>query len=71
MNDIKAEVLIALIKRTIKFPYPQICKHLVACDLLQILEEAGNPVSQELARAVVRAEDERAVKLLENYARLF
>lgn len=53
-----------MIDRLLTFPFPQICRHNVACTLLDILERHGYPVSTELAGAVVRAEDEIALTLL-------
>jgi hypothetical protein len=37
---------------------------MVACDLLSLLVEYGYPVSNELAGAVVRAEDDVALEIL-------
>ena len=47
-----------------KFPYPTICRHLVAADMLSALEEHGYPVSRRLVKAVVDADDEAALEAL-------
>jgi hypothetical protein len=65
---IPASVLWRAIRVLLNFPYPQICRHSVAADLLSILEEHGVPVSAELASAVVRAEDDEALALLPEQA---
>jgi hypothetical protein len=54
-----------IIKKLIEFPYSQICVHLVACDLLSLLESKGHPVDKELAKALVRAEDDVSLPLIE------
>jgi hypothetical protein len=66
MNEvmIPASKIMAMIAGTIAFPYPKICKHLVAADLLSLLEEHGFPVTTELAGAVVNADDEVALDLI-------
>jgi hypothetical protein len=61
---IPAEVILKQIEWLMKFPYPTICRHLVAANLLSTLEEHGYPVSKELARAVVGADDDAALALL-------
>lgn len=64
MNEIPAFRIWRMIENAIKFPYPQICKHLVAADLLSLLEQYGVVVSEELAKAIVSADDEAALLLL-------
>jgi hypothetical protein len=64
MKDIEPRVLLTMIERLLKFPFPQICRHSVACDLLDQLERHGAPVSQDLAKAIVNADDETALTLL-------
>ena len=59
------DMIKGLIKRLLKFPNPTICRHLVAASLLDILERGGTGVSEELAKAVVGADDELALLLLE------
>lgn len=48
----------------VNFPYPQICRHSVACDLLSLLEETGDIVPDRLAAAVVQAQDLEANSIL-------
>jgi len=64
--DIPQIRILRIIQRLMQFPYPQICRHLVAADLLSLLEEYGMEVSSDLAKAVVGADDENAVRLLED-----
>ena len=52
------------VERLVDYPFPQICRHVVAADFLEKLEELGEPVTAELAGAVVRAEDWDALELL-------
>lgn len=54
-----------LIKHLIEFPYPQICVHSVACDLLSLLEKKGYKINKELARTIVFAEDDISLKIIE------
>jgi hypothetical protein len=68
--SIPLSVLETMIISLISFPYPQICKHLVACDLLSIIEEHGGDVPYELAQAIAQANDERALELLINKTKL-
>ena len=61
------EKIFKMIKQLMKFPYSQICIHVVASNLLSALEESGYPVTDDfkaLAHAVVFAEDEEAIKLI-------
>jgi hypothetical protein len=65
--SIPATQVFRIIKRLVTFPYPQICVHSVAADLLSALEDNGleaTPDFVALARAVVRAEDEDALEIL-------
>lgn len=48
-------------RRVIEYPFPQICKHLVASNILSDMEELGFEVTQEVARAVVESDDEAAL----------
>jgi hypothetical protein len=57
--------ILRMIYNLMKFPFPQICRHLVATDLLSLLEKHGHPVSPELAKAVVQADDLTAIRLLQ------
>lgn len=57
--------IITEIRRLIEFPYSKVCVHFAAGNLLTLLERHGEPADAELARAVVRADDETALRLLE------
>jgi hypothetical protein len=48
-------------RRVIAYPFPQICKHLVASNMLSDMEGLGFDVTQEVARAVVQSDDETAL----------
>lgn len=56
--------LLKAVLGVIDFPCSQICKHLVAADLLSIMEKHGVKVSEELAETVVSAHDDEAYALL-------
>ncbi len=63
---VPADVLLRMAQKAIEFRYPQICKHLVASDILSMLEENGFPVTPDfcaLVKAVVNAEDDEALTL--------
>lgn len=62
-KDPKVAIL-DVIEKMLKFPYPQVCCHFVAGELLNELELCGLPVTPEfeaLVRATVQADDERAL----------
>lgn len=63
--SIPQEVIFAAIEKLMHFPFPQVCRHLVALELLSILEQHGATVSEELARAICQAKDEEALTLLQ------
>lgn len=52
--------LLQLVEKLIDFPFPQICRHLVAHDLLQAMREAGAEIPDELIDAVTQAQDASA-----------
>jgi hypothetical protein len=54
-----------MVERAMQFPYPTICRHLVAADLLSTLEEHGYRMPEGLAHAVVNAHDEDALAILQ------
>lgn len=62
--SVPADVAIEMVRRLLQFPYPQICRHLVAAELLAALKEAGHPVSAEALEATWNARDEEALELL-------
>lgn len=49
--------ILKIVRGLIKFPYPQICRHMIACELLGLLKDSGEDISDELMRYVVRADD--------------
>jgi hypothetical protein len=57
--------VLELMRKLINFPRPEICKHSVVCDLLSALEAEGMPVSEDLAGAVVNADDEGSLAILD------
>jgi hypothetical protein len=57
-------VVLDEVRWLLQFPFPQVCRHLVAGRLLDQLERHGYPLTNDLARAVVRAEDENALEIL-------
>lgn len=62
--SISADVVLDIIERFIRFPDARVCKHYVASLVLSELERAGFDVVQELAKAIVEADDETALRLL-------
>lgn len=48
-------------RQAISYPWPQVCKHLIACNMLSEMEAVGFVVPAELAKAVVCADDETAL----------
>lgn len=63
-KTVPISVLETMVIKLLEFPYPQICGHSVACDLLSIIEEYGGDVPYELAQAVTQADDEKVLELL-------
>lgn len=57
--------LLRMVRNVVSGPFPQICVHTVASGLLSLLEDSGYPLSDDLANAVVRADDATAVRLLD------
>lgn len=57
-------VILKEIKRIINFPHGQVCKHYIASNLLNMLEENGYPLTDELANAIVNAHDDDAIEIL-------
>ena len=70
MNSIPDKSIYQLIRRVINFPYPQVCKHLVAGALLELLETHGgthfmtSEELQTLAKAIVQADDDTSAPML-------
>lgn len=64
MAAISQEVALEMVRRLMLFPFPTICRHSVACDILSALEADGYALSPELAIAVTHAHDDEALELL-------
>lgn len=62
---ISTEQALKMVDGLMRFPYPSICRHYVAANILDLLERNGVEISTELARAVVRCDDETAIEELE------
>ena len=63
---VPAKDIVRIVDGLLKFPFPQICRHSVALDLLSLLKENGIDVSEELAVAVIKADDDTALSLIED-----
>lgn len=52
----------------LKFPFPQVCRHFVALELLSLLEKNGYEVSEELAKYISKASecDYEAIEMITN-----
>lgn len=61
---LSAEDIWEQIQWLLSFPYPTVCRHLVACNLLDLLERRGAAIPSGLAEAVVRAKDHEALQLI-------
>ena len=61
------EQVMKMLRGLMKFPYPQICRHSVALDIMSCMEENGRmlPNWKELVTTVVQANDDEALRLLE------
>lgn len=56
-----SKALDATWRKVIAYRMPQVCKHLVAANMLSDMEELGFEVPQDLAKAVVWCDDETAL----------
>ena len=65
-EGIPASVVINMVRRLLNFPYPQVCRHLVAAELLGALKENGCPVDGALISAVFSGRDDEAIALIEH-----
>lgn len=63
-TGIPAPVILEMVRGLLRFPYPKICRHLVAAELLSALDEAGYPISLSAISATFNARDEEALELL-------
>ncbi len=61
---IGGDVIMGFVKNLLDFPYSQICRHLVAHDLLTTLAENGLSVPEELLSAITKANDEDAKEII-------
>lgn len=70
MNQpIQTKDVLEMILALVRFPYPTICRHSVACDLLSLLEEKGRldaSVVEPLSKALIDGSlgDENAEQIL-------
>lgn len=48
-------------------PFPTICRHRVALDLLELLESHGEIIPPELCKAVCDADDAKCAELFDFY----
>jgi hypothetical protein len=56
-----------MIEGLLKFPYPQICRHAVALDLLSLIEESGEKLDPTFVKAVSQAEDDVALNIINKH----
>lgn len=56
-----AEALDQSWRKVMRYPFGQVCKHLIAANMLSDMEELGFVVTYDLACAVVRCDDEVAL----------
>ena len=61
--------VLTMIEKLLKFPYPQICRHSVCCELIDLLEQNGLKMDNEFVKAVVQARDCDALNLLNSIKR--
>jgi hypothetical protein len=57
--------MLGMVANVLRFPFSKVCVHWVAVGLLDSLAANGFTVSEELADAVVRADDETSLRLLD------
>lgn len=65
MKGVPSEALLKLVRGLLDYPFPQVCRHLVAHDVLTIMKESGVEIPDELLRAVTHAKDDEAKQILE------
>lgn len=58
--------VLGMVKRLMSLPFPQICRHSVALDLLSALESKGWNPPAKLCKAICQADDCEALKEIEN-----
>ena len=59
-----------MIRRLLRFPFPQICRHFMALNLLSLLEQKGMVISVALAKAIMEGDDETALIELEKLEKI-
>lgn len=60
--------VLKLVKDMMSYPFPQICRHDVALRLMDALQRKGWKAPDDLCRAVVKCQDDEALRLLERHA---
>jgi len=60
----KPKRVVELLRALAAHPHPQVCPHLIATMVLDIMGEEGYHVPDELMKAVCRAQDEKTLRLL-------
>lgn len=68
MTDQLKKELVEEIEHMLTFPFPQVCRHSVALDMLNILEKFGCIIPSDLAKAICEGcnGDEKALELLKS-----
>ena len=56
-----------LIRHMLGFPFPRICRHTVALEVIDYMEKNGFEFPNEFVKAVVQCDDELAEKLLDDF----
>ena len=58
--------LLVLVRKILMHRGGQVCKHTIAADVLELMEQGGYPLNEQvpLVSAVVEADDETALKIL-------
>jgi hypothetical protein len=66
MSDpITAQDIYKIIKITIGYPSPKVCKHYACLPLLELLESRGHNLDVNLVKAIVDADDTKINEILE------
>ena len=65
MDMVTEKQIYGMIRGLLNFPYPQICRHAVALDLLNLLEQNGATLNSDMVIHIVQADDEKALALVE------
>lgn len=53
-----------LVEGLLKFPYSQVCVHLVACNILDIMQRNGYELNDDLVKHVVNCNDSEALAIV-------